>query len=254
MNKKIGISHIVYLVIIFVILLSFILVIAFGGSDIAGAQMNVAATVTSIILAVIAIVLTLIDVAGQRQSVIDLKETAESLTETADSLKESNEAANNLIKDAIEKIEELDTMKTLMTQIFEMNTAFKDETIEKLQEIKNGQNLDVTPLIDDLNKKNEELKRSMINLQGNITVKNNNYRNKNSDPSIREVVNLLEKNYEPGERIRSWDLKNLLLDHFPNTTTAHHVKDLVILNVLERHVRKDGTIYYTLKDGTNLAG
>lgn len=71
MKEYVRTSHLVYIIIISIIVLSFFLVIAFGGTDNASTTMGTASTVSSLILSVIAIVLSLVDVAGQRQSMID---------------------------------------------------------------------------------------------------------------------------------------------------------------------------------------
>jgi cell shape-determining protein MreC len=106
MKEQVRTGHLVY-IIIAIIILSFFLVIAFGGSERASTTMDTASTVSSLILSVIAIVLSLIDVAGQRQSVIDLKETAESLAV-------SNTHAQNLLEEVTQRLEDIDTLRDIL--------------------------------------------------------------------------------------------------------------------------------------------
>lgn len=151
-EKKINVSHLVYIIIIFIIVLSFFLVIAFGGLRNANSMMGTASTVSSLILSVVAIVLSLIDVAGQRQSIVDLKETAEKLTE-------SNEKSLNQINFLQEKLIEVSNLKEALVNEVNKNLEWKDditqilnqsrkkvnENIEQPEELKN--------VISDLNNK-----------------------------------------------------------------------------------------------------
>lgn len=129
MNKKISVSHLVYIIIIFIIVLSFFLVIAFGGLDNAGTMMGTASTVASLILSVIAIVLSLIDVAGQRQSMVDLRETAEKLYE-------SNESAANLIQELTGKMEELQEMKNQMVAAVAESEEWRRGLVDNIKDLK----------------------------------------------------------------------------------------------------------------------
>ena len=129
----IRVSHLVYIIIIAIIVLSFFLVIAFGGSDTASTTMGTASTVSSLILSVIAIVLSLIDVAGQRQSLVDLKETAEKLHKT-------NEIATDVIEEVVQKMLELQHMKDQMVEAITESAEWKKELVEKIESLKDQGN------------------------------------------------------------------------------------------------------------------
>ncbi|CAG9612810.1 hypothetical protein BACCIP111899_01988 [Bacillus rhizoplanae] len=126
---QIGVSHLVYIIIIFVIVLSFFLVIAFGGTDNAGTMMGTASTVSSLILSVIAIVLSLIDVAGQRESMVDLKETAEKL-------QESNIIASSIIESLTAKMDELQGMKDQMIKAVNKSEEWRTGLVKEIQGLK----------------------------------------------------------------------------------------------------------------------
>lgn len=147
MKKQVSMIHLIYLIIISVIVLSFVSILAFGGSPEAGNQMNVAATAVSIILAVIAILMTLVDVAGQRQSMIDLKETAESL-------RKSNETAQKMIKESLDTVKKFDALEKTIIESVE---SFREETIKTLEDIqKKGGNVEeIKTLIQKLQKEDK---------------------------------------------------------------------------------------------------
>lgn len=129
MKEYVRTSHLVYIIIISIIVLSFFLVIAFGGTDNASTTMGTASTVSSLILSVIAIVLSLVDVAGQRQSMIDLKETA-------DKLYESNESASFLIQDLTTKMVDLQEIKEQMIDAVKESDEWRKDLVEKIESIK----------------------------------------------------------------------------------------------------------------------
>ncbi|QIW80755.1 hypothetical protein [Bacillus tequilensis] len=198
--------------------------------------MNLAATVTSIILAVIAIVLTLIDVAGQRHSVMDLKETADNLTTTAELLKDSNQSANDLIKEAIQRIEELENTKNVMGKAIESNMAFVDA-------VKNGQSSDVSKLADEMSKKNELYINRIFNVTGRPKVRDEFHRIRNAS---RLIEIYLREHYEPGE---SWTDEGLgceIEEKFPELIFNNKViKNLIDHKVLKEKIGDD-VIWYTL--------
>lgn len=145
----IAVSHLVYIIIIFVIVLSFFLVIAFGGTKNAGTMMGTASTVTSLILSVIAIVLSLIDVAGQRQSMVDLKETA-------DKLHESNESSAALVQDLTAQMEALQEMKEQMITAVAESEEWRKGLIGEIKELKEKgtvKNEDLDQLFEKANKR-----------------------------------------------------------------------------------------------------
>lgn len=136
LDKKISIGHFVYTTIIALLIITFTLVLAFGGNKDAGNQVNVMATGISIILAVIAILMTLVDVAGQRQSIIDIKETAEKLME--------NQQASD---EALEKsIETLDFLSNFREEMLSSVSEFKDLTEERLKELLSKETIDKSDL------------------------------------------------------------------------------------------------------------
>ncbi|UQZ53290.1 hypothetical protein C2H96_01680 [Bacillus subtilis] len=233
--NTIGVSHLVYNIIILVLIMSGFIVYSFGGDAEAGNKMNLAATVTSIILAVIAIVLTLIDVAGQRQSIFDLKETADNLTTTAELLKKSNQSANDLIKQAIQRIEELENTKNVMERAIESNMAF-------VNSVKNGQNSDVSKLADEMIKKNEHYIK-IFNVTGRPKVRNEFHRIRNAS---RLIEIYLREHYEPGE---SWTDEGLgieIEEKFPEIIFNNEViKNLIDHKVLKEKIGDD-VIWYTL--------
>jgi hypothetical protein len=127
--KKVGVSHLVYIIIIFIIILSFFLVIAFGGTNNASTMMGTASTVSSLILSVIAIVLSLLDVAGQRESMVDLKETA-------DKLHESNESAAVLTQELMDKIDDLQGLKEEMFEAQTKSDQWIKELLDDMKDLK----------------------------------------------------------------------------------------------------------------------
>lgn len=130
-DKQIGVVHLVYGSIIALLIITFTLVIAFGGNKDAGNQMNVMATGISVVLAVIAILITLVDVAGQRQSIIDIKETAEKLAES-----------QTVTQETINKLRE--TLNEL--------ADFREELLKSVSDYRNG----TEELILELYKKEEQ--------------------------------------------------------------------------------------------------
>jgi hypothetical protein len=162
LGKKgyIRVSHLVYIIIIAIIVLSFFLVIAFGGTENASTTIGTASTVSSLILSVIAIVMTLIDVAGQRQSMMDLKETA-------DKLRESNESADVLIQELTAKMVDLQDMKEQMVEAVKESDEWRKDLVTKLENIKQKGNI-------------EELKDVIENV---------------SENKIANIDNILQYNY-----------------------------------------------------------
>ncbi|MFD1168159.1 hypothetical protein [Oceanobacillus caeni] len=152
----ISVSHLVYIIIIFVIVLSFFLIIAFGGTDNASNMMGTASTVSSLILSVIAIVMTLIDVAGQRQSIMDLKETA-------DKLRVTNKSAYDLIQDLTVKMADLHELRESMVKIMTESDEWKKEFVNEIKDIiKDKEEVnsdDIESLIKKYVQKNEDIKQ-----------------------------------------------------------------------------------------------
>ncbi|MCY8315790.1 hypothetical protein MOC71_03280 [Bacillus vallismortis] len=208
MKKQVSTIHLFYTIIIALILIAFVTILAFGKNPDAGNQMNVAATVTSIILAVIAIIMTLADVAGQRQSISELKETAEKL-------KESNTVAQEMIENAINSLTDFE--KTKESLIESAVATFKEETIDKLQNIQeNGNNSDFNELIDELKKENSKLKER-INRRDQF----DNSQLGSSD--IKRANFILLERYTPETSIKYDDF----LDNFIIMFGRKHGKEIV---------------------------
>lgn len=112
----ISIVHLVYIIIIAVILLAFILVIAFGNTQTANTTMGTASTVSSLILSVIAIVMTITDVAGQRNTVSDIKESAEKLQSNLSTVNESIEEVGKLKEELMDSMREINISNQLIVK------------------------------------------------------------------------------------------------------------------------------------------
>ncbi|MFF2457610.1 helix-turn-helix domain-containing protein [Peribacillus simplex] len=150
MNKGyIRTGHLVYMIIIAIIVLSFFLVIAFGGTDNASTKIGTASTVSSLILSVIAIVMSLVDVAGQRQSIVDLKETSDQLTK-------SNDKSHVLIENLMIKIEEISLLKDSLLEQINTNEVWKNEIKEIIGNTEEKKPEDYKKIIDELVKKSED--------------------------------------------------------------------------------------------------
>ncbi|WP_306010446.1 hypothetical protein [Bacillus sp. MMSF_3328] len=143
MKEYVRTSHLVYIIIIAIIVISFFLVIAFGDTEGASTTMGTASTVSSLILSVIAIVLSLIDVAGQRQSVIDLKETAEKLSET-------NEGSQEIIGNLMNKLDEITLLRDQLIEQVSNIQEWKDEVKNFIKDKESNNFPEHQQLIDDL--------------------------------------------------------------------------------------------------------
>ncbi|MEC1436554.1 hypothetical protein [Bacillus spizizenii] len=177
-RKQIGVVHLVYILIISILIITFISIIAFGGGKEAGNQMNVAATAVSIILAVIAILMTLVDVAGQRQSIADLKDAGEKL-------EISTQSANEMFAEAIKAVSEFQNAKKDLMDSF-------SETISILEKINQGDTQNLNDVIKDLKDKQSE---SISKYASGIGWIKNDYQKlrKNSSGRTKEELYLIYK-------------------------------------------------------------
>jgi hypothetical protein len=183
MKEQVRTGHLVYIIIIAIIILSFFLVIAFGGSENASTTMGTASTVSSLILSVIAIVLSLIDVAGQRQSVIDLKETAESLAV-------SNTHAQNLLEEVTQKLEDINTLRDILINQSNENAEWRKEISSYIQKL--DETGDVSKIKSDLESKlKSEPKVPLVKLSLNTA--------KLKTDNIFQIKNFINLEYNPGE-------------------------------------------------------
>lgn len=175
----IRVGHLVYMIIIAVIILSFFLVMAFGDKETANTTIGTASTVSSLILSVIAILMSLIDVTGQRESMVDLKETSEKLHET-------NENAVSLVEDLMERLKDLQDMKDQMLEAVAGSETWKNEFIEKLEELKSKGNIEAKDL--------EQIMKDVTAQKyiENVIAVIPNY--KKSDDSSRKVFHYLLEN------------------------------------------------------------
>lgn len=208
-NKQgyIRVSHLVYIIIIAVIVLSFFLVIAFGGTENAGTMMGTASTVSSLILSVIAIVLSLIDVAGQRQTMVDLKETA-------DKLHESNESAAVLTQELMTKINDLQDMKEQMVEAVKES----DEWRKGLDEWRKGLVEEIRGLKQKDDIKSEDLENLYEKANKSISVNLNDFKNEikynpnknKKDPQADSVIHYLKNKFELNETLAYEEFMNIL--------------------------------------------
>ncbi|MGK4098482.1 hypothetical protein AB0Y18_18905 [Bacillus altitudinis] len=236
LNKKIGIGHFVYNIIIALLIITFTLVLAFGGDKDAGNQVNVMATGISIILAVIAILMTLVDVAGQRQSIVDIKETAEKLTITQATSQEA-------LRETIETIEKLNGFRE---ELLSSVTKYKNGTegliknlSNKLTEKETVTKQDIEEVMKDFNKNTSNLDRKVKRLSSSEyrTSLNNlsNYIDR-----FQEVVRMSYMNRDavPLEEFE-FDLKYGLPD-FNNVEIEMIIEDLYNSNC----INKDKTHFF----------
>lgn len=223
-NGYVRTSHLVYIIIIAIIVLSFFLVISFGGTESASTKIGTASTVSSLILSVIAIVLSLIDVAGQRQSMVDLKETADKLHET-------NERAITLNQVVMEKMDQFQLMKDEMIALVAESSEWKQEVIEKIESVKEKGDYkteDFEKILYDLNSRENLLFASHIKPMRTTP---------NIRPTTYLVLNYLKNNYKNGESIpheeyydilrRKYKLNNLTID---NVTRELKEKGSILLH------------------------
>lgn len=207
MKEYVRTSHLVYIIIIAIIVLSFFLVIAFGNTDNANKTMGTASTVSSLILSVIAIVLSLIDVAGQRQSIIDLKETA-------DKLYESNESASNLIQDLTTKMVELQEFKEQMIQAVKESDEWKKDLVEKIESIKQKGDIKTEDLEGIIKKANE---KDFNNYLKNLEIEriHNNYKDRfissNDNTNTTRAIQAIKRRFPTNNAIMQDELINFLM-------------------------------------------
>lgn len=209
-DKQIGVSHFVYVCIIALLIMSFILVFAFGGSQDAGNQVNVMATGISIILAVIAIFMTLVDVAGQRQSIIDIKETAEKLAE-------SQTISQETVQKSIETLNELaDFRKELLKSVSDYRNGTEELILELFK--KEEQSIskeELQELLNKLNRKTSDLESKVQKIAPNEKIE---YR------SQRQILNdfkqWVRSKYQNQSKIKSSEFFEEIYRKFPNMEIA----------------------------------
>ncbi|KRU14800.1 hypothetical protein AS142_18200 [Bacillus pumilus] len=205
-DKQIGVSHFVYVCIIALLIISFILVFAFGGSQDAGNQVNVMATGISIILAVIAIFMTLVDVAGQRQSIIDIKETAEKLAE-------SQTISQETVQKSIETLNELaDFRKELLKSVSDYRNGTEELILELFK--KEEQSItkeELQELLNKLNRKTSDLESKVQKIAPNEQIE---FR------SQRQILNDFKQwvisKYQNQSKIKSSEFFEEIYRKFPN--------------------------------------
>lgn len=227
-DKQIGVSHFVYVCIIALLIISFVLVFAFGGNQDAGNQVNVMATGISIILAVIAIFMTLVDVAGQRQSIIDIKETAEKLAE-------SQTISQENIQKSIETINELvDFRKELLKSV----TEYKEGTEELILELfkKEDKSISKTELEDLLKKLNR--KTSDLDLKVKEISPGKHFVSKLKEQYVDEFKQWIRKRYPNQLEIEKSELLEEININFPIAASS------TILTYIE----SKGVIYKRTED------
>ncbi|MEK4425886.1 coiled-coil domain-containing protein [Solibacillus sp. FSL K6-1523] len=153
----ISIVHLIYIIIISVILLAFILVIAFGNTETANTTMGTASTVSSLILSVIAIVMTITDVAGQRNTVSDIKESAEKLQTNLSTVNKSIEEIGQLKEDLMESMRAINVSnQSIIKEISTLKGKYEKNDGEE-PKIENQE------ILKDLNELSERLKTVYVN-------------------------------------------------------------------------------------------
>jgi acyl-CoA synthetase (AMP-forming)/AMP-acid ligase II len=220
MKEHVRTGHLVYIIIIAMIVLSFFLVIAFGGSESASTTMGTASTVSSLILSVIAIVLSLIDVAGQRQSVVDLKETAEKLAET-------NVKSQQLTDNILLKIEEITLLRDKLIEQINTNNEWKEEIKELLQGTKPEEVVEKVKEMIEIDTVNNY---GLAELAGSVTINT-------SRANLYDVKKFLSTEYKYGETESLYSLINKLAREFsvPRSLSRQVVEELCKMKYLERY-------------------
>lgn len=202
-DKQISVVHLFYMIIIALILMSFLLVIAFGGSKNANAMMGTASTVSSLILSVIAIVMTIVDLAGQRNTVSDLKETADKLETNLITVNEGIKDINSL-KEA---------MLSTMSQTQESNRLIM-QGISDLKEkyINDGdeptENTDSKNIVADLDYLSEITKKASLNSYLNHSV------GSGKTYTMMKYFEGLQDNQSDYEKNLTISIKNFLINNF----------------------------------------
>lgn len=216
---QIGVSHLVYIIIIFVIVLSFFLVIAFGGIENASRMVGTASTVSSLILSVIAIVLSLLDVAGQRESMIDLKETA-------DKLQESNVSSSSLIEELTVKMHELQGMKEQMIEAVSASEEWQKGLVDEIQGLKQKEIVKQEDLEELYGKANEALYFEHIKANPQLLRESMDI-----NSILWGTINYLRQVYKPNDQISSDKLIEIIAKRYnsPKFTSIRILKRLVDL-------------------------
>ncbi|MGE6624624.1 hypothetical protein [Bacillus pumilus] len=233
LDKKISIGHFVYTTIIALLIITFILVFAFGDNKDAGNQVNVMATGISIILAVIAILMTLVDVAGQRQSIIDIKETAEKLMK--------NQKASD---DALEKsIETLEFLSSFREEMLASVSEFKDLTEERLTELLSKETIEKSDL--DMALKDISRETSQLNSKLRLTPNSAPLNNTNAViESHKKIIRKLYPNDDVG-LIKLSQVKKRLYK-YPESTSKYILYSLKRTGNIEVNT-EDGEEYANIK-------
>ncbi|WP_370013909.1 hypothetical protein [Peribacillus sp. B2I2] len=232
----IRVGHLVYIIIIALIVLSYFLVFALGDTKTASTTIGTASTVSSLILSVIAIVMTLIDVAGQRQAMVDLKETA-------DKLQISNESAGVLFQELKTEIVDLQNTKQQMLEAVAESDEWRKEVVEKLEIVQNG---DFKP--EDLEKMISEVQKKDLDiLQRTESIKNATrnadekwmyyYKNlKKISISDDDVLNFIKKNFKNGDQVAISEFRKILQEKF-NITLAK-IEQIELNLAVRGYIRK----------------
>lgn len=189
MKGYVRVSHLVYLIIIAVIILSFFLVIAFGGLENASTMLGTASTVSSLILSVIAILMSLVDVAGQRQQIVDLKETSEQLAL-------SNKGSQELIENLITKIDQISLLKDSLVEQIKISEEWKEEIKSLVENPEGKKPEDLTKTLEEIIKKNEQ---NYVIGSGLPTTKQLNLKDIfNNHQLEHKILVHLKNSYQPG--------------------------------------------------------
>lgn len=234
-EKKISVVHLYYIIVIGIIVNSFFLVIAFGGSENASTMMSTAATVSSLILSVIAIVMTLVDVAGQRESIINIKETADKLEINLKTVEDSVEEINNLKENLLNSMNLIqESNNSIMGEIVELKEKYS------INEKDNGKNINPENFVKDLEKLSKIIYTTRIS-KGNYDYY---YKIINNNKEVsKKILEYLKHNFENGRRYEFnelWSKAEVL-----NITRARFKRELETLTHYGK-IERDG-FYYILK-------
>ncbi len=225
MKGYIRVGHLVYLIIIAVIILSFFLVIAFGGLENASTMLGTASTVSSLILSVIAILMSLVDVAGQRQQIVDLKETSEQLAL-------SNQSSHELIENLMTKIDQISLLKDSLLEQIKTNEEWKEEIKSLVENPEGKKPEDLSKVLEQIVKKNEQNYFKGIVSAKDLTM----YDIVNNHQLDHRILTYLRNSYQPGLSFPKIEVIEGIMRDFK-------VTKVITLRILEKLANKGEIIF-----------
>jgi hypothetical protein len=130
--KKIALTHYVYMIVLFVLVVILILALEFGGSGRAGENLNFAATLASIILAVIAILYTLFDSSSQKKNAENIRKSVKELKGYSEDFKDQIKESRQFNSELLSKFVELEEWRKQVKEEIESKT----NNVENVDEVK----------------------------------------------------------------------------------------------------------------------